>query len=358
MLSILYAYRNRDAERVKYSLDSLVKQTNTNFKVIFLDYGSNLDTANEIKGLISNYNFVTYIYSFSEFQPWSRAKAINIGLRNITTDYVFTADVDMIFSPNFISKLHELKNPLKAYYFKVGFLNKKESKSNKNFQDYSVDFTTGVGAQGLSLFYIKSLEKIRGYDEFLHFWGAEDIDIHERLIRTGIESIFYNDEVLLLHQWHKSYRRSETNILSKDLQLQGVVKLNHQHLLSNQKNKVTVVNNEKWGHLISESEFNELEKNDCQIIINNKREAIDHFLFVELPQHTEKILSIQFVQDPFQTSLKFRVKKLLGKTVPKYYSLKEINDKILRHIISSYHNFPYTYKISNDLKIITFKIKK
>ena len=67
MLSILYAYRNRDAERVKYSLDSLVKQTNTNFKVIFLDYGSNLDTANEIKGLISNYNFVTYIYSFSEF---------------------------------------------------------------------------------------------------------------------------------------------------------------------------------------------------------------------------------------------------------------------------------------------------
>ncbi len=358
MLTIIYPYRNRDAERVKRSLNSLKKQSNTNFKVLFVDYGSNFHIAKEIKELIANYNFADYIYNFSERQPWSRAKAINIGLKNVKTDFVFTADVDMIFSPDFVSKLHQLKNPFKAYYFKVGFLNKNESKSDKRFEDYQIDFTSGVGAQGLSLFYLKSLEEIQGYDEFLHFWGAEDIDTHERLIRTGIESIFYDNQILLLHQWHKSYRKSETDALSIDLQLKGVVKLNHQHLLINQKNKVAKVNNESWGNLVQESDFNELEKCNNQIILNNKVEVINHFLFIELPKFKDEVLSFQFIEDAFQNSTKYKVKKLLGKNVPQYYSLKEINDMLLLHIISFYHICPYSYKISQDLKSITFKIKK
>lgn len=358
MLTILYPYRNREPERVKRSLDSLKAQTNKEFKVLFVDYGSNTHLVSGIKEVISQYHFATYIYSFSEYQPWSRAKALNIGLKNVTTDYVFTADVDMIFSPEFISKLQELKNPSKAYYFKVGFLNEKESQTNKNFENYSIDFTTGIGAQGLSLFYLKCVEEITGYDEFLHFWGAEDIDIHERLIRTGIESVFYNDEILLLHQWHRSYRKSEKDSLTADLQLKGVVKLNHEHLKNNQKNKVIQANKENWGNLISESDFNELENFKDQIILDNKAEVIDHFLFVELPRLQDKVLSIQFVQDNFQNSLKYKVKRLLGKAVPKYYSLKEINDKLLLHIISFYHTYPYSYKISDDLQRITFKIKK
>ena len=358
MITIIYPYRNRETERVKRSLDSLKEQLNINFIVVFVDYGSNLEAANEIKKLISNYSFVTYIYSFSEFQPWSRAKAINIGLKKVSTDFVFTADVDMIFSPDFISKLNKLKNPSIAYYFKVGFLNEKESKADKNFEDYEIDFSTGVGAQGLSLFYLKSLELIQGYDEFLHFWGAEDIDIHERLIRTGIESVFYDNEILLLHQWHKSYRKNETDVLSQDLQLKGVVKLNHQHLLINQKSNATKVNNEFWGNLISELDFNELENSDQHIVLSNKLEVIDHFLFVELPKYKEITLSFEFVEDSFQNSIKYKAKKLLGKNVPTYYSLKEINDMLLLHIVSFYHTYPYSYKISKDLKSITFIIKK
>jgi len=358
MITILYPYRNREPERVKRSLDSLKEQENNNFKVLFVDYGSNAVSSSAIKDLISQYDFATYIYCFSEYQPWSRAKALNIGLKNVTTDYVFTADVDMIFSPNFISKLQELTNPSKAYYFKVGFLNEKESQTNKNFEDYSIDFSTGVGAQGLSLFYLKNVVEITGYDEFLHFWGAEDIDIHERLIRTGIESVFYNNEILLLHQWHRSYRKSEKDSLTVDLQLKGIVKLNHQHLKNNQENKIIKFDNQKWGNIISESDFNELENIQNQMILDNKVEVIDHFLFVELPKSQNKVLSIKFIQDNFQNSLKYKVKRFLGKSVPKYYSLKEINDKLLLHIISFYHIYPYSYKISDDLQHITFKIKK
>ncbi|WP_278020440.1 glycosyltransferase family 2 protein [Flavobacterium ginsengisoli] len=211
MITIIFPYRNRESVRVKRSLDSLREQTNSDFEVVFVDYGSNSVSASNIKDLVANYKFVKYIYNYSEFQPWSRAKAINIGLKNATTEYIFTADVDMIFNPNFVCKLHELKNPLKGYYFKVGFLNEKESESDKKFQDLEIDFSSGVGAQGLSLFHLNSLKEVRGYDEFLHFWGAEDIDIHNRLEKNGVESIFYSEEILMLHQWHTSYRKEEKN---------------------------------------------------------------------------------------------------------------------------------------------------
>jgi len=264
----------------------------------------------------------------------------------------------MIFSPNFIARLQELKNPAKCYYFKVGFLNEQESKAIKAFDKYSIDSSSGVGAQGLSLFSIDHVRNINGYDEFLHFWGAEDIDIHNRLERTGIESVFYNQEVLMLHQWHKSYRREEKKDLTQDLQLTNIVQINHRQLLVNNQNEKTKINNEKWGNGISASDFNELKENQEEKILPNKIEVVTHFLFCELPNFSNGIINIRFEKDDFQGSIKYKIKKLLGKSVPKYYTLKEINDMLLLHIISFYHTSLYSYEISDDLKSISFKIKK
>jgi len=358
MITIIYPYRNRESERVKRSLDSLKEQTNSKFEVLLVDYGSDSVSASIIKELVSNYKFAKYIYNYSEFQPWSRAKAINIGLKNVTTEYIFTADVDMIFSSNFIYKLYELKNPIKGYYFKVGFLNEKESKSDKKFEDFEIDFSSEVGAQGLSLFHLKSLKEITGYDEFLHFWGAEDIDVHNRLEKNGTESIFYSEEILMLHQWHTSYRKAEKKVLTQDLQLTDIVRINHQKLIRNAQSRKTEVNNVSWGVGISKNDFEALKKDNKEKLMLNKKEVITHFLFCELPNFKDGILNIHFVKDPFQNSLKYKLKKLLGKKVPKYYSLREINDLLLLHIISFYHTLPYFYEVSNDLNSITFKIKK
>lgn len=358
MITIIYPYRDRDSERVKRSLDSLKEQTNSDFEVLLVDYGSNLSSASIIKDLVSNYKFAKYFYNYSGFQPWSRAKAINIGLKNVSTEYIFTADVDMIFSPNFVSKLHELKNPVKAYYFKVGFLNEKESKENKKFENYLIDFSTEIGAQGLSLFYLKSLKEITGYDEFLHFWGAEDIDVHNRLERNDTESIFYSEEILMLHQWHTSYRKSEKKGLTRDLQLTDILKINQQKLLANTRSKEVSINKLNWGITVLENDFEDLKKHEQKILMLNKKDVVTHFLFCELPDFKNGVLNIHFVKDPFQNSLKYRLKKFLGKNVPKYYSLKEINDLLLLHIISFYHTHPYFYEVSNDLNSIKFKIKK
>ncbi|HEX8575223.1 MAG TPA: glycosyltransferase family A protein [Flavobacterium sp.] len=358
MITIIFPYRNREPERIKKSLDSLAGQTNKNFKVIFIDYGSYLDVAIQIKDLVSNYLFVDYIYNFSEFQPWSRSKAINIGLRKVVTEYVFTADVDIIFRPDFIEKLHEIKTPAEAYYFKVGFLNEKEAKLNKKFCDYIIEFNSGIGAQGLSLFPLKAIKEVNGFDEFLHFWGAEDIDIHDRIKRAGFKSTFYDTENLLLHQWHKSYRSSETNSLTRELQLANIIKLNHYHTMQNDKKEKSVVNNIFWGSEVSMSDFYQLENHNEEIVLLNKIETITHFLYCELLEIKYRILAVRIIEDNFEKSLKYKVKKLLGKKVPQYYTLKEINDMLLLHIISFCHQYPYIYKVSDDLKSIIFRIKK
>lgn len=358
MITILYPYRNRELSRIKRSLDSLSKQSNQDFKMLLVDYGSEFTIAKSVKELLSEYNFAEYFYSYHCNQPWSRAKAVNIGLKLIATTYVFVADIDMIFRDDFIEKLHQLKNPNQSIYFKVGFLEENESKQVKIFDEYKIAYTSEPGAQGLSLFPLEALKGINGFDEFLHFWGAEDEDIHFRLKEFGQEIFFYSLEVLLLHQWHQSYRKSEQKRLTQDLQLSNITRINMQHLLFNKWNKRIVANQKDWGGCISKSEFEQLEKHNVPITILNDKETINHFLFFELANFSGGILNVNFCEDAYQSSMKYKVKKSIGKTVPEYYSLKQINDKLLLHLISFYSNCNYSYKISVDLKTINLKIQK
>ena len=358
MITILYPYRGRELSRIKRSLDSLSNQSHQDFKVLLVDYGSEISMADEVKELLSKYDFADYLYSYHINRPWSRAKAINIGLRLVKTTYVFVADIDMIFRYDFMEKLYQLKNPKLSVYFKVGFLEEDESKQNKLFGDYKIAYTSKIGAQGLSLFPIEALIAIHGFDEFLHFWGAEDEDIHSRLLNFGLEVHFFDLEVLILHQWHQSYRKSEQKKLTQDLQLSNITRINMQHLLHNKTTKKIIVNQIGWGALITKKEYEQLEKQQLAKEIINSKENIDHFLFFELPNFSGGVLNVNFCKDDFQSTIKYQIKKIIGKTVPEYYSLKEINDKLLLHLISFYNDINYSCTISADIKSINLKIQK
>ncbi|MEP7095326.1 MAG: galactosyltransferase-related protein, partial [Flavobacterium sp.] len=270
----------------------------------------------------------------------------------------FTADADMIFHPKFTDILEKLAEPNKATYFQVGFLNEEESLKDVPFENYKTNFLTNNEATGMTLFPVEKLKLINGFDEFFHFWGAEDTDVHNRLKNLGCEIVYYDTELLLLHQWHTNYRSRETQKLSNELQLSGIVELNHKHLVYNLNNKTTKVNSENWGIVLDNSEFNELSSVNPKIL-STEKSKIDHFLYYELPNSKEKTIAIQIKKDGIdQIGVKTILKKLLGRKVTKHYTLKEINDLLLMHIVSFYHKHPYSYKISEDLKSITFKIKK
>jgi len=356
MITLIYPFRNRDIQRVQRSLDSLVAQTESGFEVVFVNYGSSAVVSEAIEKLLAEYNFVKYIHHPTQLQLWSKCIALNNVIRNLKSDYCFIADVDLIFSPQFISTAHQFVQSGKTIYFQVGFLNKTESENQKQFSEYKIHFKSEAGATGLSLFPLKALQEVGGFDEFFHFWGAEDTDLHNRLPLAGYQIEFYNREILMLHQWHPSYRSLEQNKLTVSPRLSNVARLNHQHLQHNLTHKIMHPNAENWGKVVTKKQTEKLENYPETLQLSNKKEVVDHFLFVALPNHKGGILSVSFSEDAFKNTLKYKLKKWLGKPVPQYYSLKEINDVLLLHLISFYRDFPYMYKVSDDLKTIRFRM--
>ena len=61
-LSIIYAFRNRDVERVQLSMESLHAQKFQNFEVVFVDYGSEAETAAKVQKTLKNFEFARYLY--------------------------------------------------------------------------------------------------------------------------------------------------------------------------------------------------------------------------------------------------------------------------------------------------------
>lgn len=359
MLTIIYPYRNRGAERIKKSLNSLANQTNKNFTVYFVDYGSAIETAKKIKVLLQDYSFVKYQYYPTHFQPWNKSRALNTVIKQLNDGFCFVADVDMIFHNEFVERAISLQKNNTATYFKVGFLSEKETQSTKAFNDYRINFKSTNEATGLSMFPVKALQQVRGFDEFYHFWGAEDTDVHVRLKNNGCEVVFYEKETLLLHQWHKSYRSKESHIVTTDLQLSGIVRLNYQHLMYASFNKETIVNSQKWGEPLSQKNYQLLMNfsgNSKKIL--NKKETINHLLFCELPKVDKTMMRFVIETDNFQNSIKYKIKKLLGKKVPSYYTLKEVNDLVLTHIISFYRNYNYIYKVFESENKIELTLMK
>ena len=359
MLSIIYPHRNRNIKRIERSLRSLQEQSTQDFEVYFVDYGSDKKLALEIEGLLKGYSFVNYVHYPTYHQPWNKCRALNSVIKHLETDFCFVADIDMIFHQDFVKTASSLQEQKTAVYFQVGFLNALETKKDKSFQEYEIDFRSTNEATGLTMFPVKALQSIKGFDEFYHFWGAEDTDAHVRLKNAGFKVDFYDNKILMLHQWHPSYRSKESKALTKELRLSNAVKLNHRHLKCTVLSKATVINETGWGNPLTKQSYQELcDYEEIFEVLASKKEEVDHFLFNELPKVDRTIVSIVFKASAECNTFKYYFKKLMGKTVPRFYTLKEVNDMLLMHIVTLYRDFEYILNIDVELNKIYLKIRK
>lgn len=356
MITIIYPYRDRDLNRLKYSFDSLKRQTVKEFEVFFVDYGSTAGFSSKVKDLVKKYSFINYTFLPTQHQPWNKAKALNYIIKTLENDFFFVADVDIYFHEDFLRKAIKLSVSNSAVYFQVGFLKPGEAATDDFFKDSQVLRKSTDEATGLSLFPVEHVRKLNGFDEFYHFWGAEDTDIHVRLRNAGYEVKFYSREVLLLHQWHPSYRSLETKKLTDKLQITGIVQLNHQHLKFAVEHKVTTVNEDGWGNCLSSADLELLKEVSFDLRLQNSKLEIDHLLYALLPSVKNQVLRVRISEDRFQHSQNYLIKKLLRKKVTRYYSLKEINDHLLLHVISFYRDRPYVYRVFETSRQIELSI--
>ncbi|MCM8569213.1 glycosyltransferase [Gramella jeungdoensis] len=356
-ISLLFAYRDRDHSRVFHSMKSLEKQTDKDFHVIFVDYGSSEKNSQTILNTLSEFNFVDYHYVAHPGLLWNKSKAFNYGIWKSKSDYIITADIDLIFHPEFVASAKRLAKPNNYTVFSYAYLQKEETTSdisNLKFSDLKPSHTGYITGSGL---YPKPyLEKIHGFDEFYHFYGSEDEDLFIRLENAGL----YKKEEernMLAHQWHPRYPFEENNELSVQPKVSNIRRINLRHYqIARERKKVIPDNQEKWGVCYSKEDLNALLSPDVEYDLSNLSALVDHFINEELPSYKNKVVSVTFRKDKDQKSLKFFLRKMLKQNYQPLISLKEINDKILKKIIFEYRHHNYLYKIENDLRSIKFII--
>jgi hypothetical protein len=306
-----------------------------------VDYGSNQNYSQSLKKLASNYSFIELIFCPVEGQLWNKSRAINIALKISKTPYFLVADVDLVFHRDFIEIITKKASP-NVIYFMCGFLSEKESLIPKKYEDYKVDFLGGEEVTGITLFPADRLKEVNGYDEFYHGWGAEDTDIHFRIKETGLNIEFYNNEVLVKHQWHpKEYRsKLSSNPLHSNLE-----RLNYYYLGLTRKNKRSKVNLEfDWGQIPKEKEYKKLMQSNNQIISINPIDYKFFALLAQLKNYQSEVVRITIKDVHYSKKCKQLFKRILNKKYLNYMDMEKVNNLLLEEIIKYYRNNPYIYK--------------
>lgn len=357
-ISIIYANRNRDIKRIKASLDSLAIQNNQNFKVIFVDYGSEKPLVESLGLLMESYRFVTYCTLETARLLWNKSRALNYGIKKAGSPYIFIADVDLIFNPKSTELLKKLADPKKFFLFKLGYLDHWESKKLSGSYSFESLKPSRFGdVNGMILAPKEAFLEVNGLDEFFHFYGAEDEDLFARMENADYKREV-DDHAYFYHNWHQSFAGSENKIITGNPRMKNIMRINQRHFLRNREMGISKPKLQKeMGGLVSKEERDLLKKPTKIFKIYNIQAHVELFLREELTSYTGEIIKVEFMEDPYFHTLKYKVKKLLGKQTQPYCSLKEVNDMVLKEILFRYRDANYSFEISKNLKIIIFCIK-
>lgn len=195
--SIIVSFRNREIERVKMFLLSLDKQIFRDFELIFVDYGSDLNVADEVKKLVSSYSFARYIYNDTRGMLWNRAHALNTGIFQAKNDYIVISDIDLIFEIDYLQKISSLVFD-NTFYVQYCFYLKK----NQDISGVTVNNTV-INYVGQCILKKEYLQRVDYLDEYFFIWGAEDDRLYEKLLQLGLtKKILQPPLYNVYHKWH------------------------------------------------------------------------------------------------------------------------------------------------------------
>jgi len=197
-LSIIYAYRNRDFERIKISLESLKNQTDTDFEVVFVDYGSTLDKANAVAQILNQFDFATYYYIAHPGLLWNKSKALNYGALKSDSSHIFVADVDICFAIEAVSQIKKNISANTFTLFKLSYL-KENAQLKPGYQlDVKLSDIKHHGTiNGMIVVAKEDFLSVKGYDEIYHFYGSEDVDFYDRLSNKGLKKTFDHNTLFI-----------------------------------------------------------------------------------------------------------------------------------------------------------------
>ncbi|NEV93940.1 glycosyltransferase [Psychroflexus sp. YR1-1] len=360
IISIIYAYHNRDTARIQASLESLSGQTQQNFEVVFVDYGSREYYSNEVKAVVEDYQFVNYHYIGHPGLLWCKARALNYGIQQAVQTNIFIADADVVFHSDFVKELGKLDTEKAFYLFDIAYLKASVNAEEVLQIDFQKrDYSHVHETFGVALFSKQALLKVNGLDNFFHFYGSEDEDLNRRLQHAGYRKQKHKD-LLLQHIWHERYPKSKDKNFTIQPRLTDVMRLNQKHMLFNDENQVSYTN--RGIGLIryyTPEDLERLKHPEVIFRLTNICDKVDYYLYFAIEEllNQHKVVKFEFNESNLPKSTKYKIKKLLGKTVQAYYPFKTVNDLLLKQILFRFRDYNYSLEIQKQPNTIHFTIE-
>lgn len=211
-VSVVIGFRDWGGERLKLCIESLHSALQgTDYEIIVSDYGSiNAEMVEKITLSAGA------IYHFSDVadQPWSRSRALNTGFNIASGKVLMCTDADMIFSPESLCHVYELicafpntTALIECRDLPFGWDDHFIQEKGINWELFERfgTFRGRWGMGGLVAFHKDVFDRIRGLDERMHTYGAEDLDFGQRTQRAGNRIHWVRQPgVRMYHMWHPS----------------------------------------------------------------------------------------------------------------------------------------------------------
>lgn len=197
-ITVIITIRNRESSRIENQVNS-IRKYGANPTIHVVDYGSDENYKNQYEKLCAKLN-IKFTHMYAEGLPWNKCRAINYGVRQATTSFIVTSDVDMIYTSNPFQWCLDNFEEKCIYHIPTYWLPK-----SANFKKAQA---AGIGNSGGFVFsHIQAFIDTNGYDERFVYWGKEDADFPIRLRTLGYKQIWLPEtEHKLYHQWHPTLK--------------------------------------------------------------------------------------------------------------------------------------------------------
>jgi hypothetical protein len=219
-ITVVIGLRDRADYRLDNALKSIRSQTFPAdlIRIILVDYGSNQASARIAMRSCEEYE-AQYV-RVDDISVWSRARCLNIGIRRTQTKFLMVSDVDVVFSPQYLSDAVQVlaDSPLSVVssammdlaedsteVLRIASITKHLPLDRLKASSHPRNGWTHH--PGICMTYTMLYKIVNGYDEYYEAWGAEDEDLMRRFRYLGLRPTAPGARSYYLHQWHPERER-------------------------------------------------------------------------------------------------------------------------------------------------------
>lgn len=211
-ISVVIGFKDWGVERLLLSIASIRSSFGERHgEVIVSDFGSESFEEGKIKDLIDSAGAI-YVRTETD-GSWSRSRAVNAGYSVAKGSVVVATDADMLFTPMSMEIIagEVLSDPSSAIILQCRDLPEGYDHNRIAVGDLSFEELHRVsqirprwGMGGMFAAHRNLIAAVGGYDNRMHTYGGEDVDLAVRVRRSGHRLRWIeNDQVRMYHIWHE-----------------------------------------------------------------------------------------------------------------------------------------------------------